>query len=64
MPYPIAPMIKSVWKFLPQWVMSSLMLEFEKVIFPPEHPTKKSGMDDREDLLLSAVLIPGIRLAT
>jgi hypothetical protein len=64
MPYPIAPMIKSVWKLLPQWAMPSLMLEFEKVLFHLEHPTKKSGIDDREDLLLSTVLIPGIILAT
>jgi hypothetical protein len=42
---PIAPMIESVWKFLSQWVISSL-LEFEKVLFRPEHLIKKSGMDD------------------
>jgi hypothetical protein len=64
MPYSITPMIESVWKFLPQWAMSSLMLEFEKVLFCPERPTKKSGMGDREDLLFSTAPIPGILLAT
>jgi hypothetical protein len=64
MSYPIAPMIELVWKFLPQWAMSSLMLEFKKVLFRPECPTKKSDMDDREDLLLSTVPIPGILHAT
>jgi hypothetical protein len=39
------------------------MLKFEKVPFHLELPMKKSGMDDREDLLLSTVPIPDILLA-
>jgi hypothetical protein len=33
----IAPMIDSVWKFLPRWGMLSLTLELEKVLFHSEH---------------------------
>jgi hypothetical protein len=61
---PIAPMIDSVWNLLPRLGILSLTLEFEKVLFHPERPIKKSRMDDREDLLLSIVLILDILLAT
>jgi hypothetical protein len=36
----IAPSIDSVWKFLPRWAMSSLMLEFAKNLFHPDHPNE------------------------
>jgi hypothetical protein len=37
---PFTPMIELVCKFLPRWVMLSLMLKFEKVLFHPERPIK------------------------
>jgi hypothetical protein len=61
---PIVPLIDSVWNLLPRLGILSLTLEFEKVLFHPERPIKKSRMDDWEDLLLSTVLIPDILLAT
>jgi hypothetical protein len=42
----IAPMIDSVWKFLPRWVMSSSTLEFEKVLFHSEHPLELLDQED------------------
>jgi hypothetical protein len=43
----ITPRIDSVWKFLPQWVMSSSMLEFEKVLFHSEHPLELLDQEDQ-----------------
>jgi hypothetical protein len=44
----ITPMIKSVWKFLPRCVMSSLTLEPEKVLFRSERLIKL----DQEDRVM------------
>jgi hypothetical protein len=39
----IAPKIDSVWKFLPQWRMSSLILELENVLSHSEYSTCITG---------------------
>jgi hypothetical protein len=39
--------IEPVQKFLPRWVMSSLMLEFEKILFHTEHPIESMDQADR-----------------
>jgi hypothetical protein len=44
---PIAPRINSFWKFLPQWALSSLKLEFEKVLFHFEHLIELMDQEDR-----------------
>jgi hypothetical protein len=44
---PITPRINSVWKFLPWWPMTSLPLEFEKVLFHSEHPLKLLDQEHR-----------------
>jgi hypothetical protein len=65
----ITPMINSVWKFLPRWVMSSSMLEFEKVLFYSEHPIELMDQEDcvmehntrrvlKHSLILQGVMSP------
>jgi hypothetical protein len=44
---PIAPMLDSVWKFLPQWGMSSLTLRFEKILFHSERSLELQDQKDR-----------------
>jgi hypothetical protein len=43
----IAPMIDSVWEFLPWWEMSSLTLEFEKDLYHFEYPIELMDQEDR-----------------